>query len=180
MKSWQAEQIDLISNEWGKAISHFYPQFSYIWKTPEENMKFFKTMTYFFESVVLLDWTGLINKPNSKLLDLGCGTGWLSATLSLNPNVGSIDALDSDVRNLNDMLPGVINILGGDGSKITPIRGLFQPILQAGGYYDVIVASSAVHHSDNLIGLLKELNRVIAKDGKVILVNEIAFSNFHI
>lgn len=180
MENWQPDQINLISNEWSKSISRFYPQYSYIWENPEENIKFFKTMTYFFESMAFLDWTFIIDKPNSKLLDIGCGTGWLSALLSLNDKVASIDALDSDVNNLNKMLPEVIKILDGKAGKITPIRGLFQPILQDDNYYDIIVASSAVHHSENLIGLLKELNRVVANDGKIILINETPHSNFSI
>ena len=179
MENWQSEQINLISNEWSKSISRFYPQYSYIWETPEENIKFFKTMTYYFESIALLDWNNLIDKPDSKLLDLGCGTGWLSAVLSRLDNVASIDSLDSDTNNLSKMLPEVIKILGGKVEKIKPIRGLFQPILREDKYYDIIVASSAVHHSDSLIGLLKELNRAVSDNGKVILINEIAFSSFH-
>jgi hypothetical protein len=78
------------------------------------------------------------------VLDLGAGTGWLSAFLSSFPNVEQIDTLDSDRNNLEVMLPQIIERMEGDTSKIHPILGLFSPLLVPDQQYGLIVASSSI------------------------------------
>ncbi len=70
------------------------------------------------------------------------------------------------------MLPGVVERMGGTASKIHPIRALFAPLLVADGTYDLIVASSALHHAPRMDDVLQECHRVIKRDGVMVLLNE--------
>lgn len=69
------------------------------------------------------------------MLDLGAGTGWLSAWLCRFNAVQHIDALDSSRRNLEQMLPRITELMKGAAllPKIRPIVGLFYPLPVADG-----------------------------------------------
>ena len=86
--------------------------------------------------------------------------------------------VDSDVNNLVNMLPVIVELMKGTMPKINPIRGLFSPIRRPDGYYDLVVASSAVHHATNLMELLTELRRVLRSGGKLVILNETPANNF--
>jgi SAM-dependent methyltransferase len=77
------------------------------------------------------------------------------------------------------MLPEVSRALGADLSKVKPTRGLFQPLPFADGELDVVVASSAVHHAQDIISLFLELRRVVKDDGLIIALNETPAPNWN-
>jgi len=177
MENWIPKQMNKISSEWGDKIKKFYPSDYSNWSNPQEQVKALKEDGNYYDAVMYLDWDKITKfKTNLKVLDLGAGTGWLSAFLSQNKNIANIDVLDSDEKNLNLMLPEVVRIMGGNISKINPILGLFQPILVEDDHYDLIVASSALHHSENLFSLMRELRRVLRKGGKLYILNETPYS----
>ena len=70
------------------------------------------------------------------------------------------------------MLPGVVERMGGITTKIHPIRALFTPLLVADATYDLIVASSALHHAPRMTDVLQECHRVIKPSGAMVLLNE--------
>ena len=43
----------------------------------------------------------------------------------------------------------------------------------------MVVASSSLHHAENLESVLKEIHRVLKKNGKLIILNETPYSNNH-
>ncbi|ASG68515.1 hypothetical protein fh0823_15470 [Francisella halioticida] len=126
----------------------------------------------YLEAVKEIKWSEYINKKDSVVLDLGCGGGWLSAYLSKFKNVKTILALDSSKNYLFNILPGVVSILKGQQNKIIPIEAMFSPLLLEDDSLDIIVASAAVHHAENLESLLVELNTKLKKGGTLILLNE--------
>ena len=79
---------------------------------------------------------------------------------------------NSSRANLEDMLPGVVELMGGVAAKIHPIRALFTPLLVEDNSYDLIVASSALHHAPRLADVLKECHRVLKPHGTVVALNE--------
>jgi ubiquinone/menaquinone biosynthesis C-methylase UbiE len=119
----------------------------------------------------LLDWPRLI-PAGATVLDLGCGGGWLSAMLSAKPQAGRIIAWDSSPALLRDVVPEMVELVGGDGDRIECVCGDFVPLLLDDGSVDVVVMSSAFHHAERPEALLDELARVLAPGGTVILLNE--------
>jgi SAM-dependent methyltransferase len=76
------------------------------------------------------------------------------------------------------MLPEIVKEMSGDIRKIIPVLGYFQPIMVKNGYFDLVVASSAIHHSSDLGGLLQEIYRVLNADGKLVMLNETPWGFF--
>ncbi len=70
------------------------------------------------------------------------------------------------------MLPAVVTLMGGAPEKIRPVRALFTPLLVQDGSYDLIVASSALHHAPRLDDVLRECHRVLKPSGTMVLLNE--------
>jgi ubiquinone/menaquinone biosynthesis C-methylase UbiE len=70
------------------------------------------------------------------------------------------------------MMPKILKKMAADEKKIIPIEGLFTPILFDDESIDMVVASSALHHAENLELVLKEIRRVLKKDGSLIVLNE--------
>lgn len=173
MKNWIPEQMDIISKNWSNVIKLYYPKIYPLWSDSQKHLRALKEDWNKYNAVKYLNWKNVINnKSNLIVLDLGAGTGWLSAYLSKFKSISKIYALDSDKKILTEMLPEIVKNMGGIQSKIEPIIGLFSPLLVNDGNYDLIVASSSIHHADNLFQLLQELRRVLKKGGKLLILNE--------
>jgi len=96
----------------------------------------------------------------------------LSSYLSKKSVVKKIYALDTSDNYLFNIMPGVIDIMGADSSKIIPVKGMFSPLLVEDESLNMVVASAAVHHADNLESLLVEIKSKLKPDGYLILLNE--------
>lgn len=172
MEEWLSRQSESVVSTWEKSIERFYPQHAPTWNDPDQHYEALTQEWHSFDATRYLNWEQLLSGHHLKILDMGAGTGWLSAFLSKLDQVEQIDALDSSRNNLNKMMPRLIQIMGGDASKIRPIRGLFSPILVEDAHYDYIVASSAVHHAPSLSEVLRECHRVLKSGGKLVILNE--------
>jgi SAM-dependent methyltransferase len=169
---WIAQQADSEASSWEKAISRFYPQHADVWSDPAKQVHAVTHEWNFLDALEFVPWRAIMRGTDLRVLDLAAGTGWLSAYLSRFANVATIDALDSSRSNLEVMLPGVVERMGGVATKIHPIRALFTPLLVDDGSYDLIVASSALHHAPRMTDVLDECHRVIKPSGTMILLNE--------
>lgn len=125
----------------------------------------------YLDAVKLINWETIL-KENTVILDMGSGGGWLAGYLSLFNSVSSIYALDSSKYFLLDMMPRIIKLMGANYQKIIPVEGLFTPLLLDNESLDIVVASSALHHADNLESALREIRRTLKKDGFLIILNE--------
>jgi ubiquinone/menaquinone biosynthesis C-methylase UbiE len=96
-------------------------------------------------------------------LDLGCGTGVLLDTLAARYR--RIVGLDLSAEMLE----------GYDGSRLPPgravrlVRGDMTSLPFANGHFDVVVCRSALHHMDDEVAVLREMARVLAPGGSVVL-----------
>jgi ubiquinone/menaquinone biosynthesis C-methylase UbiE len=172
-------QYDKIVNEWDKSIERYYPDYFKEWSEPDEHVHSLNNKWNTRVAANNIDWESIFNKKeNLIILDAGCGTGWLSSDFSKYDKVQSIVALDSSMFNLNFMLPKIFNILGGKIEKVIPTRGLFNPLEYESQKFDLIVMSSAIHHSPNIENTLIEFRRVLKDDGAIILCNETPLTNY--
>ena len=125
----------------------------------------------YLDAIKLVDWKSCLRKDCS-VLDLGCGGGWLTGYLSKFECVSTVYALDSSKYFLWDMMPEIIKLMEGRQEKIVPIEGLFTPLMFEDGALDVVVASSVLHHADSLEAVLREIKRVLKRDGLLVVLNE--------
>jgi SAM-dependent methyltransferase len=172
MDSWIPKQIDSMLLAWEGSIEKHYPQHLKTWKNPEEQVRCLREEWNTMEAMHLIDWNVIMPKVDVDMMDMGCGTGWLSAELSKRSSIRKIIALDYSRFNLEMMLPEVVRLLGGDLARIQPVQGMFFPLQIKNQSLDLVVASSAVHHADGLNGVLSEAYRVIKPGGHLILLNE--------
>lgn len=142
--------------EWGDAVQ--------LWEHLSTN-------TNLVRAAQQIDWSGLL-ASGATVLDLGCGSGWLSTMLSAQPRVQRVIAWDSSLALLRDVLPDMVEIVGGEADKIDRVCGDFAPLALDDGAVDAVVMSSAFHHAARPDALLAELARVLAPGGVVVLLNE--------
>ncbi|HUJ19454.1 MAG TPA: methyltransferase domain-containing protein [Nitrospirota bacterium] len=178
MQNWTNDQLNHTIAQWDKAIEIYYPQYLKAWRDPREHYRSLHEEWNLLDAIKLIDWGKYINKSTCSVLDIGGGTGWLSAYLSKLDQVRNIFLLDSSEYFLTIMFPEIARLMDANTEKITPVLGLFSPILFDNESVDIVVASSSLHHSDNLENILKEAHRVIKEDGILFILNENPHGSF--
>lgn len=178
MEDWLGQQADSEATSWETAVARFFPDQAATWSDPDEHYARLTGDWNTLDALQYIDWAGLTAAGNVRVLDLGAGTGWLSAFLSRFDAIASIEALDSSRRLLEEMLPPIVERMGGVAAKINPIRGLFTPLQRPGSAYDLIVASSAIHHAPQLAEVLTECARVLTAGGIMVILNETPLSTY--
>ena len=163
MRDVRIEQLD--QRDWARA-----PDQS-IWGDPAALLAHMRDNTNHFDSLESIDWSSLCG-ADARVLDLGCGAGWLSAMLSREPWVHEVVAWDGSPHLLTESLPRTIELMDGDASKVMPVCGEFVPLKLDDASIDLAVMSSAFHHSDTPVELLGELRRVLAPGAALLLLNE--------
>lgn len=109
---------------------------------------------------------------NGRILEIGAGTCWLAAHLSKQKNIEKISAVDNDEEKLSLAKSFFINEFAGKPEKIKLVHSDFHRLPFENGSFNYIVCDAALHHSGDLSLLLKELCRVLKKDGKIIAIRE--------
>ena len=171
MQNWINKQNVAKLAQWSESSSAV-PN-SEIWVNAEKHLEFITVKANTLRAVKVLDWkTIFAGQTDQVVVDLGCGTGWLSAYLSTFPEVGKIYCVDSDEQMLRQMVPRMFELMSGNLSKTEQVHGLFEPILLENESVDLLVASSAFHHSEDLPGLLRECRRVLKPNGALVILNE--------
>lgn len=172
--------MSIIDDRGHSAILKHYPAEYKYWSDVDSHLSAHKNKWGLFEAfdkLNLLNYIGDLN--NLVVLDLGCGTGWLSAKLSTFQQIKIIHAIDSDENMLQTMLPAVVEKMNGDLSKIITYHGLFSPILTAPKEgYDCIFMSSAAHHHPDIFSLISDLENNVKRGGWIFILNEIPVNNW--
>lgn len=167
------KQLDITLKNWGGAIAKFFPSDLVYWNNADKHLEAHQQRWNLMNAVDFIKGYAK-GKKQLKCLDLGCGTGWLAAQLSSLEEVAYVDAVDSDDKMLQQMLPQIVEKLSGNLNKVRPVHGLFTPILTTPeGGYNFICMSSAAHHHDNIFELMEELEKAVAKGGYIFLLNEV-------
>jgi len=170
-KRWINEQSERNVSQFDQSMEANHPDTVSFLRDPVEYYSRVCVQCNYLDAARLVNWAQYLMK-DSIVLDMGCGGGWLSGFLSRFDEVVSIYALDSSKYFLYNMMPAVLKAMDSRQEKIIPIEALFSPLLLEDNSLDVVVASSVLHHADNLEELLKEIKRVLKKEGYLIILNE--------
>jgi ubiquinone/menaquinone biosynthesis C-methylase UbiE len=129
----------------------------------------------FTEAAKSFPWARVI-RAGARILDLGCGAGWLTAMLTSRSDVSTVIAWDASEPLLQRTLPEMLTIAGGDPTKVRAVVGMFTPLLLDDRSIDLIVMSSAFHHVDEPGRLLDDCRRVLDDAGFLVLLNEVPYA----
>jgi ubiquinone/menaquinone biosynthesis C-methylase UbiE len=176
VESWIEKQTGYNISQWDKSIEMHYPHYLKMWHDPVEHYRCIKKVWNLLDAVKCIDWSRFLRMNGLTILDLGSGTGWLSAFLSDFDQVKKIYAVDSSSYFLNNMMAEIIKFMNGKKEKITPIQGLFTPLILEDKSLDIVVISSALHHAENIEDVLNEIWRVLKDDGYLFILNETPFN----
>jgi ubiquinone/menaquinone biosynthesis C-methylase UbiE len=176
IKSWINEQTEMATARFDDSVASNYRDSARYFRNPHDFYEGITQLWNYLDAVKLIDWERYLN-PASVVLDLAGGTGWLSAYLSQFHQITKIYNVDSSKFFLTKMMPELVRLMNGRHDKIEPIEGIFSPLLFDDGSLDIVVVSSSMHHADSLERVLKEIHRVLKKDGLLFIVNETPFSN---
>ncbi len=103
-------------------------------------------------------------KPGMRVLELGAGFCWASREFAKK----GCDVVAVDIT---DYLK-VADIYLKDGLYFERIYADMDKLPFENDSFDIIFAAATIHHSSDLDKTFKELNRVLKKDGRMILLNE--------
>jgi SAM-dependent methyltransferase len=141
------------------------------WASPERLWAHLIEHTNIVDAARAVDWDALL-PHDARVLDLGCGSGWLTGLLSAHGSVARVTAWDASQHLLEEILPAMVTQVGGTLEKVDRVCGGFAPLLLDDDSIDAVVMSSAFHHADAPGALLDEIRRVLAPGGVALLLNE--------
>lgn len=106
------------------------------------------------------------------VVDLGAGVGWTSAILSRHPAIRSVQAIDYSRHRLFKIAPIVFEQFGAITAKIERHCCSMADLGTPAGSVDVVVFCQALYMSDNPVGLLRNVERILRPGGVVIVACE--------
>jgi SAM-dependent methyltransferase len=142
------------------------------WDSAEKVLDHLERNSHHVDAVRALPWKRVLS-AHSTVLDLACGSGWVTGILSARPDVERVIAWDASPGQLRDMVPRSVELVGGDIAKVETVCGLFTPLTLEDSSIDCAVLASAFHHADQPDELLSELIRVVRPRGTIVLANEV-------
>jgi len=170
-QSWITAQALHGISQFDQAMVDSYPDSQISLQGARQYLATIGDVCNYIAAVEQIDWARYFPR-DAKVLDIGCGGGWLTAMLSRMDSVKVIYPLDSSKHFLNKLLPQVLELMQGCPEKVSVIEGLFEPLFFDDGALDVVVASSALHHADNLESVLREIRRSLKPGGLLFVLNE--------
>ena len=100
-----------------------------------------------------------------RILDLGCGNGWLSAALARLPGA-RVYGVDTNLLELTQ----AARVFKAQDQAAFLAADVFQPPFREGGF-DAIVLASSVQYFDDVRALLLALRPLLSPDGEVHIID---------
>ena len=110
------------------------------------------------------------HKIHGHVLDLGAGSGYLSAWLGLNRNIQEVIALECTETAVRKLIPQLVAAVEVENNKVVTALGSFSDI-PLSDYFDFIVAFGSLHHSKNLLRTLTQCYKSL-KPGAFLVAQE--------
>jgi len=107
-----------------------------------------------------------------RVLEIGAGSGWLSAELSKLPPVVEIVTTDVSAKLLKTVAPKVFKLLKAKGSKITRMPAEYGDLHFPANHFDIVVCADALNRAGNIRRVLREVRRVLKPGGQFIAIRE--------
>lgn len=98
-----------------------------------------------------------LNNPNPKILDVGCGTG---ANLKMLAKCGSAEGVD--------ISPQAVEFCRERGLSSVKL-GAIEHLPYEDNSFDIVTALDVVEHLDDDVAGLREMRRVLRRDGRLLL-----------
>ncbi|SFK88013.1 Methyltransferase domain-containing protein [Halogranum rubrum] len=107
--------------------------------------------------------------PSARVADVGCGYGWSSIGIAqAYPNV-HVDGYDLDTKSVEEAQKNVRE--AGLGDRVT-VECRDAGDTDIDGEYDLVTAFECVHDLSDPVGVLRNMRRLVADDGAVLVVDE--------
>ncbi len=105
-------------------------------------------------------------------IDLGGGVGSVSSTVAKSESVDSIICLEITENCVTKCHPIVIpEILKDKHTKVKSVIGDFDNLKLQSHSLDFAIAWDSIHHSNNVVQTLSEVNRVLKDNGHLIIID---------
>jgi|GEM_PF-730904 len=107
-----------------------------------------------------------------RVLEIGAGACAFSAELSKLPQVVEVVATDVSRRLLEELAPRVFAGLGARADKIVRVTADYHRLGFPDESFDFVVCSATLHEAVDLVGVLREVRRVLKPGGRLVAVRE--------
>ncbi len=104
---------------------------------------------------------------HARVLDVGSGPGWLAMLLARQAEVDSVTGIDLS----SDMVRSAREAAEARGSDVQFLQADAAEMPFADAEFDIVVSMLSMHHWDDPLGVLREIHRVLAPGGKMLLVD---------
>lgn len=109
------------ARDWSQTAGSVWLDANQIWEHMSNNTNRLRAATR-------IDW-GELRRPGAVVLALGCGSSWLTATISRRQEVVRVLAWDSSSRLPGEVLPRMISLRESDLQKVEAVSGDFMLLL---------------------------------------------------
>lgn len=125
------------------------------------------------------DFSTFLYKENGKVLDLGCGNGWISRIFAdLNMDVVGVDFSKEQIDFSKEMISKNLNYCNKINFVCDNITNLDSNII--GKNFDSVIISALLHHltSDEMKQVFIGLEKVMVPNGRIYLYEPIIFDTY--
>lgn len=109
-------------------------------------------------------------RVRGKVLDLGAGTCWATARLSLVPAVEEVTAVDLSPSFLAGTGNRMLDVCGADRAKVRLVASTFERVPRPDATFDTMFLIAAIHHALAPIRVLREAFRLLKPTGSLFVL----------
>ncbi len=141
------------------------------WDSPETLIQnpwqYERIVSIFFDSIKK-EFISIVKKRNPKrVLEIGCGDGWLADELSIRGEYIGVDISRKRIEKAKNR-----------GLKAQFINANILELEFDEGYFDLVIAWDSLHHIPDINGLYKKIHKWLSKKGMFLVNDYIGIGRF--